>query len=121
MFKKWVRDHPNDVITKDMFVGALDDEEKVFRLLEQSPVWRGFPVKNILYEAASVLRRVLTERCIPRDLTDVGIKECFQMGWLRSEATNYEAADIVCFYPSPLHYKSVGIYLVIIRRHAHVL
>jgi len=38
VFKKWVRDHPNDVITKDMFVGALDDEEKVFRLLEQSPV-----------------------------------------------------------------------------------
>jgi len=88
-----------------MFVNELNDE-KVFKALGNSPVWRSFPHKNISQAAVEVLRDVLIQQRISRDLDDVGIKECFRMGWLHSEATDpYDATDIVCFYPSLLHYK----------------
>ena len=88
-----------------MLLNELNNDENVFNMLACSPFWRSFP-SGVSLEAAEALRRVLVERRIPRNLADVGIKQCFQRGWLHSEATNpYTGEDIVCFYPSRLHHK----------------
>ena len=88
-----------------MLLNELNDDENAFHMLARTAFWRSFPC-GVLLEAAEALRRVLVERRIPRNLADVGIKQCFERGWLHSEATNpYTGEDIVCFYPSRLHHK----------------
>ena len=82
-----------------MLLNELNDDENVFNMLACSPFCRSFP-RGVSLEAAEVLRRVLVERRIPRNLADVRIKQCFERGWLPSEATDpYTGEDIVCFFP----------------------
>ena len=88
-----------------MLLNELNDDGNVFNMLTRSSFCRSFP-RGVSLEAAVVLRRVLVERRIPRNLADVGIKQCFERGWLHSEATDpYTGEDVVCFFPSRLHYK----------------
>lgn len=96
---------PELLINEDMLLNTLNDDENVFHILAHSSFYRSFPC-DVSLEAAEVLRRVLVERRIPRNLADVGIKQCFERGWLHSEATNrFTGEDVVCFFPSRLHYK----------------
>jgi hypothetical protein len=84
----------------------LDDESKVFELLKEYPVQRSFPLAGKLtIEAADVLRKVLQDGSIPRQLNDPGICLCYEEGWVHSETTDLDTEDIVCILPSKLHEK----------------
>ena len=84
----------------------MDDESKVFNMLREYPVQRSFPsAKKLTAEAANVLRKVLLDGSIPRNLEDKGIRLCYEEGWVHSEATDPNAEDIVCVLPSKLHEK----------------
>jgi hypothetical protein len=84
----------------------LDNESKVFGMLREYPVQRSFPpAKKLTVKAADVLRNVLLDGSIPRDLKDEGIRLCYEEGWVHSEATDPSAEDVVCVLPSKLHEK----------------
>lgn len=78
----------------------------MFKALEKFPVFRSFPSQDILtVEAAKVLRKVLYNGNITRNLEDHGLRLCYEMGWLHSEATDVFADNILCVFPSKLHEK----------------
>jgi hypothetical protein len=84
----------------------LDDESKVFKMLDSRPVQRSFPSqRKLTVEAADVLRKVLQSGNIRRDLEDPGVSLCYKEGWIHSEATDQHANNIVCVLPSKLHEK----------------
>ncbi len=98
--------HMIEHVTKELLIRALEDEATVFRMLEQYPVFRSFPLHNKLtVEAAHVLQKVLQDGNILRQLEDPGIRLCYEMGWLHSEATDDFVENIVCVFPSKLHQK----------------
>ena len=75
-------------------------------MLQGSPVQRSFPLDGKLtVEAANVLREVLQHGSIPCDLNDLGIRLCYEEGWVHSEATDDYATNVVCVLPSKLHEK----------------
>jgi len=84
-----------------MLVDELDDN-MVFNALEDKPVMRCFPHKNVSHAVSKVLHRVLAERFVPRDLKDVGIKECLQWdGCIRKQEMFQQR---ISFVSAPLHY-----------------
>ena len=75
-------------------------------MLKEYPVQRSFPPgEKLTAEAANVLRKVLLNGSIPRNLEDKGIRLCYEEGWVHSEAIDLGANDIVCVLPSKLHEK----------------
>jgi hypothetical protein len=67
---------------------------------------RSFPsAKKLTVKAADVLRKVLLDGSILRNVEDEGIRLCYEEGWVHSEATDAGAEDIVCVLPSKLHEK----------------
>ena len=93
-------------ITRQLVVSALDDEFKVFTAIGSTVVSRSFPVDTDLTPAAAeILRQVLERGNIPFDQSDDGINLCCRKGWLHTEALDYQAVDVRCFFPSKLHKK----------------
>jgi hypothetical protein len=87
---------------------ALDDKDKAFAFLRETPANRSFVVlQNLNPHAANTLRKVLIEGSIPRDLEDEGVRICYQRGWVHTEAVDQYGAEIICVLPSNLHAKSV--------------
>lgn len=86
-------------------IEALDDEEQAFSYFSQAPVQRSFVPKNVSPEVAQVLRDVLVNGSIPRDLENKAILQCYQNGWLHSEPLDAGAINIVCVFPTNLHAK----------------
>lgn len=101
-----MKHHQIERITKELLIKALDDEAAVFKTIEQYPVFRSFPLQNKLtVEAVHALRKVLHDGSVVRRLEDPGIRLCYEMGWLHSEATDDFAENILCVFPSKLHEK----------------
>lgn len=88
-------------------IETLDREELSFQFLCGTPVARSFPRLNPSVEAVEVLRKVLFNGNISRDLNIPGVHECYSRGWLHSEALDYWGDDIVLVYPTRLHAKLV--------------
>lgn len=94
------------VVTKEHILSTLDDESQAFEFITQSPVYRSFPEGRALTpQAADVLRTVLVDGSILRDLSNEGIKLCYEMGWLHAEPTDRQGQEVVCVFPTPLHAK----------------
>jgi hypothetical protein len=75
-------------------------------MLREYPVHRSFPsAEKLTTEAANVLRKVLQDGSIPRQLEDPGIRLCYEQGWVHSDTTNPDTEDTVCVLPSKLHEK----------------
>jgi len=75
-------------------------------MLQEYPVQRSFPpAAKLTFKAADVLRKVLLDGSIPRNLEDEGLCLCYEEGWVHSEARDIGAEDIVCVLPSKLHEK----------------
>lgn len=93
-------------ITLPLVVKALSDEYTVFETLRLFAVSRSFPRGDLLTpDAADILRKVLEDGSIPRDLNNDAIVLCYSMGWLHTEPLDADAAKIVCIFPSKLHEK----------------
>jgi hypothetical protein len=93
-------------IEKDHIIEILNDEDESFRFLLQTGVQRSFVNRNNLTpETASVLRKVLLNGSIRRDLNELGIRVCYENGWLHSEPLDAAATEIVCVFPTRLHEK----------------
>lgn len=87
------------------YLVTLDDEFQVFNFIEEAPVRQSFPNTRCLTpQAAHVLRRVLVDGSIPRNLSDEGIKLCYEMGWLHAEPIDEAGWNVVCV-SEPLHAK----------------
>lgn len=111
-YRSDLKNHVIECVTKDLLIQALDDESKVFQLLQNSPVQRSFPSdKKLTVEAANVLREVLQHGSIRRQLNNPGIRLCYEEGWVHSEATDLLADHIVCVLPSKLHEKFIEYHL----------
>lgn len=75
-------------------------------MLESYSVYRSFPsIEKITVDAAAVLRDTLQFGSVPRDLQKSGLRECYEKGWVHSEARGAYGADLVCVLPSRLHEK----------------
>lgn len=75
----------------------------MFKAIDRFPVFRSFPTQSKLtVEAAQVLRKVLYNGNITRNLEDHGLRLCYEMGWLHSEATDVFADK----YPLRLPFKT---------------
>ena len=75
-------------------------------MLKEYPVQRSFPsATKLTVEAADALREVLQYGNIPRQLTDRGIRLCYEEGWVHSVTTDLDTEDVVCVLPSNLHEK----------------
>lgn len=93
-------------VQKDHIVEILNDEEKSFEYLTQTSIQRSFVRRRELTpQAADVLRQVLVNGSIHRDLHYEGIRTCYEKGWLHSEPLDPEANNIVCVFPTRLHAK----------------
>ena len=72
--------------------------------LEKFPVFRSFPTQSKLtVGVAQVLRKVLHNGNIPRQLEDPELRLCYEMGWLHSKVTDDYANNILCVFPLKLH------------------
>ena len=101
-----LKKHPNVQVTKELLIQALDDEHRVFETLKACAVNRSFPEqRDLTPQACDVLRKVLVDGSIPYNFGDPGFNDCYEMGWIHSEATDTDAAEIVCVLPSKLHEK----------------
>ena len=101
-----LKKHPNVQVTKELLIQALDDEHRVFETLKACAVNRSFPRRrDITPQARDVLRKVLVDGSIPYNFGDPGFNDCYEMGWIHSEATDTDASEIVCVLPSKLHEK----------------
>jgi hypothetical protein len=89
-------------------ISTLYNEEESFRYFNQTSLERSFVgLNNLTSEAADVLREVLMNQRVARDLNNKGIKLCYLNGWLHSEPVDYRALNIVCIFPTRLHAKYV--------------
>ncbi|QKX57279.1 uncharacterized protein TRUGW13939_04390 [Talaromyces rugulosus] len=87
---------------------TLEDKNKAFAFLEQTPVQRSFvDLKNLNPHAANTLRKVLIEGSMPRDLDNEGVRICYERGWLHTEPLDVQANEIICVLPTKLHAKFV--------------
>jgi hypothetical protein len=78
----------------------LDDEKRSFRYLREAPIQHSFPTTSKLTPStADVLRKVLKDGSIPRDLEDEGIRHCYR----HSEMLDDETDEVVCVFPTRLH------------------
>jgi hypothetical protein len=95
-----------DVIHEADIRKTLERKEEAFNFLAQTPVQRSFVNRrNLTPRAANILRKVLIEGSVPRDLDDEGVRTCYKQGWLHTEALDYEAMKIICVLPTNLHAK----------------
>lgn len=93
-------------ITKQHIIDSLDDEGAVFLGIRSGPVFRSFPSKEYLTTPATkCLQEVLQKKFVPCNLEDEGLRLCYEMGWIHSDATDEDRSGIVCFLPSKLHEK----------------
>jgi hypothetical protein len=93
---------------EDHIVLGLNDEEKSFGYFIHTSLGRSFTNREDLPTAAAdILREVLTNQQIPRDLNREGVRLCYERGWLHSEPLDSDAKKIVCIFPSKLHAKYV--------------
>lgn len=93
-------------ITKQHIIDSLDDEGAVFLSIQSGPVFRSFPSQEQLTTpAAKCLQEVLQKKFVPCNLEDEGLRLCYEMGWIHSDATDGNGPGIVCFLPSKLHEK----------------
>lgn len=111
-YRSMLKRHPNAQVTKELLIQALDDEHHVFEVLKMCAVNRSFPEqRDLTPQACDVLRKVLVDGSIPYNFGDPGFNDCYEMGWIHSEATDTDAAEIVCVLPSKLHEKFIEYYL----------
>lgn len=75
------------------------------------PPWNGqqcgarLLAKRISQPVARILRKVLPEGSVPRDLDDDGVKICYEKGWLHIEALDAGGGNIICVLPTKLYAK----------------
>ena len=101
-----LKHHQIEFVSKELLIKALDDEAAVFKTIKEFLVFRSFPHQSQLtVEAAHVLQKVLYDGSIMRQLEDPGVRLCYEMGWLHSEATDDFDNNILCVFPSKLHEK----------------
>ena len=96
------------IINSTEVEAIFDRKSEAFGYLLYSPAFRSFPSRRcqrLSSLAVRALRRALAEGNIPRDLSDEGIRICYEEGWLHSEALDHEATEVVCFLPTKLHAK----------------
>ncbi|KAF5863447.1 hypothetical protein ETB97_010078 [Aspergillus alliaceus] len=99
-------------VEKHHIIFTLNDEEESFRYLAQTGFQRSFvDLRRLTCAAGNVLREVLVNQHIPRDLDNEGIRLCYEKGWLHSEPLDFRADQIVCVFPTRLHAKFVEHYL----------
>jgi hypothetical protein len=98
----------NEAVGVDHIVLALNDEEESFDYFITRSLRRSFVnTENLPNAAVEVLREVLANQYIPRDLSKEGVKLCYERGWLHSEPLDADAKTIVCIFPTKLHAKYV--------------
>jgi hypothetical protein len=87
-------------------MSLLENEDRLFQYLAQMPVQRSFiNRRELTVEAADILREVLANGSVPRDLTNNGVRLCYEKGWLHSEPLNWDDLDIRCVFPTHLQAK----------------
>ena len=97
-----------DIVHEADIRRTLEQKDEAFEFLEQTPVHRSFVnLRNLTPRAANILRKVLIEGSVPRDLNDEGVRTCYEQGWLHTEALDRRAIEIICVLPTNLHAKSV--------------
>jgi hypothetical protein len=97
-----------DIIHETDIRKTLAKKDEAFAFLEQTPVHRSFVnLQKLMPRAANILRKVLIEGNVPRDLNDEGVRTCYEQGWLHTEALDSKAIKIICILPTNLHAKSV--------------
>lgn len=85
----------------------MDRPQPVFEYLEQLAIGRSFPPKEKLTpQSAEVLRQVLVEGSVQRDLDNEGIRQCYGQGWLHAELLQLHS-EMTCIIPTKLHAKLV--------------
>lgn len=111
-YRSMLKKHANVQVTKELLIQALDDEHRVFEMLKACAVNRSFPSqRDLTPQASDVLRKVLVDGSISYNFGDPGFNDCYEMGWIHSEATDTGAANIICVLPSKLHEKFVEYHL----------
>ena len=101
-----------DQIEPDHVLACLDDEQKAFKHMSIGPVQRSFVNRNILTnEAADILREVLFNGNIKKQLDRPGVRQCYTEGWLHSEALDHEGLEVILVFPTRIHAKYVEFYL----------
>ena len=106
MYRSQLKKGKMNQITKQHIIDSLDDEGAVFHSIRSAPVFRSFPShEHLTTPGAKCLQEVLQKKFVPCNLKDQGLKLCYEMGWIHSEATNENGSEIVCFLPSKLHEK----------------
>ncbi|KAJ5888991.1 hypothetical protein N7495_009032 [Penicillium taxi] len=71
---------------------TLDSDNAAFKFLDKTPLRRSFVNQMKLTPAAAeILRKVLIEGSVERDLEKEGIKTCYQQGWLHTELVDYRS------------------------------
>lgn len=99
------------MVEKDHIIATLNDEDESFRYLAQTGIQRSFVSRRKLTpQAAGVLREVLMNGSIHRDLDNEGIITCYENGWLHSEPLDFDAINIVCVFPTRLHAKWASLF-----------
>ena len=89
-----------------LIVDTLWNDSEVFRMMISHPIYESFPTSwKVTPEAANVLMNVLFYHSIPWDLTNPGIRLCHEKGWLHAEELDPEGEEVVCVFPSRLHWK----------------
>ena len=63
--------------------------------------------RDITPDAANCLRTALQHYSTERDFSVPGVEQCYEAGWLHSEAVDIDGDRAVLVFPSPLHCKVV--------------
>ncbi|KAN0081889.1 hypothetical protein V8E54_003187 [Elaphomyces granulatus] len=99
VYRSAFKHRENDAIQKAHVIKILDNEEQSFQYLLQTPMERYFVSRQVFPEVVVVLREALLNGNVERNLERPGIKECYQKGWLHSEALDVDMSEIVLAFP----------------------
>ena len=83
----------------------LDNEEHSFQHLAQTPIARSFVRGEVSPDAVAVLQDVLLNNSVEHDLERPGVRDCYQRGWLHSEALDMDGSKVALVFPTRLHAK----------------
>ncbi|EAW20587.1 uncharacterized protein NFIA_030190 [Aspergillus fischeri NRRL 181] len=95
-----------EAVTQEHIMSLLEDEDRLFQHLKDTLVQRSFiKWRDLTVEAADILREVLANGSVSQDLTNNGIRICYEKGWLHTEPLSWDDKDIRCVFPTHLHAK----------------
>ncbi|OGM44053.1 hypothetical protein ABOM_007799 [Aspergillus bombycis] len=93
-------------ITKDHVLDDLKDDAQVFEYVRNTGVSRSFPTgTHLTHEASETLSKILLEGNMLWDDNDVGLRKCYERGWVQRMPWGDMEVHDVAVLPSRLHEK----------------